>query len=98
VDYSARQASALLKSLGLKQLSTENISAQYPGQVLAVKYRGKTLAPDEKVPAGSPLTLVVTSGALTDSLNVDDEYIVSPETPDANNPLPQKGAIDDSFF
>ncbi len=98
VDYSTRQASALLNSLGFTQLSTEEIPAEYAGLVVAVKYRGKTLTPDEKVPAGSPLTLVVTSGVLADSLNVDDEYIVAPGTPDTNNPLPQKGAIDDSFF
>lgn len=97
-DYSARQASALLHSLGFTQLSTEEVPAEYAGLVVAVKYRGKTLAPDEKVPAGSPLTLVVTSGALTDSLNVDDEYIVAPGTPEGNNPLEQDEAIDDSFF
>lgn len=98
VDYSTRQASALLNSLGFTQLSTEEIPAEYAGLVVAVKYRGKTLLPDEKVPAGSPLTLVVTSGVLADSLNVNDEYIVAPGTPAANTLIPQEKAIDDSFF
>lgn len=98
VDYSTRQASALLNSLGFTQLSTEEIPAEYAGLVVAVKYRGKTLLPDEKVPAGSPLTLVVTSGVLADSLNMNDEYIVAPGMPAANTPIPQEKAIDDSFF
>ncbi|MCE5204697.1 MAG: PASTA domain-containing protein [Porphyromonadaceae bacterium] len=98
VDYSARQASALLNSLGFTHLSTEEIPSEYAGLVVAVKYRGKTLAPEEKVPAGSPLTLVITSGGSTDSLKVDDEYIVAPGTSDTDSPLPKKEAIDDSFF
>ena len=98
VDYSTRQASALLKSLGFNQLYIEETPAEYAGLVVAVKYRGKTLSPDEKVPAGSPLTLVITTGALADSLHVNDEYIVAPQTTDESNRPPQNGAIDDSFF
>ena len=98
VDYSTRQAVALLNSLGFKQLTMEEISAEYSGLVMAVKYRGKTLAPEEKIPAGSPLTLVVTSGILADSLNVDNEYIVAPGADNGNDSVQQGGAIDDSFF
>lgn len=98
VDYSTRQAVALLNSLGFTQLTMEEIPAEYSGLVLAVKYRGKTLAPEEKIPAGSPLTLVVTSGILADSLHVDDEYIVAPGANNGNDPVQQDGAIDDSFF
>ncbi|WP_294067057.1 PASTA domain-containing protein [Proteiniphilum sp. UBA1028] len=98
VDYSTRQASALLNSLGFTQLSMEEVPAEYSGLVVAVKYRGKTLTPDEKVPAGSPLTLVITSGTIADSLNVDDEYIVAPEKNGGRNSDPQEGAIDNSFF
>ncbi len=98
VDYSTRQAVALLNSLGFTQLTMEKIPAEYSGLVLAVKYRGKTLAPEEKIPAGSPLTLVVTSGILADSLHVDDEYIVAPGANNGNDPVQQDGTIDDSFF
>ena len=98
VDYSTRQAVALLNSLGFKQLTMEEISAEYSGLVMAVKYRGKTLAPEEKIPAGSPLTLVVTSGILADSLNVGNEYIVAPGADNGNDSVQQGGAIDDSFF
>ena len=98
VDYSTRQAVALLNSLGFTQLTMEKIPAEYSGLVVAVKYRGKTLSPEEKIPAGSPLTLVITSGIGTDSLSMDDEYIVPPGTNNGNNPVQQDRAIDDSFF
>ena len=98
VDYSTRQAVALLNSLGFTQLTMEKIPAEYSGLVVAVKYRGKTLSPEEKIPAGSPLTLVITSGIHTDSLSVDDEYIVPPGINNGNNPVQQDRAIDDSFF
>jgi beta-lactam-binding protein with PASTA domain len=98
VDYSTRQAVALLNSLGFTQLTMEKIPAEYSGLVMAVKYRGKTLAPEEKIPAGSPLTLVVTSGTQADSLNMDNEYILIPGADNGNDSLRQGRAIDDSFF
>lgn len=78
VDYSSRQAQALLVSMGFTQLDIEEVPSEYDGLVLAVEYHGRTLNPDEKIPAGSPLTLVVGSGELTDSLQVDREYIIPP--------------------
>lgn len=95
VDFSTRQAVALLNSLGFTQLSIEEAPSQYSGLVMAVEYRGKRLAPDEKVPAGSSLQLIVSSSALADSLNVDNEYIL---TPGQSNDRPVEGQIDDSFF
>lgn len=79
VDYSSRQAQALLISMGFNQLTIEEIPSEYSGLVLAVEYRGRTLRPDEKVPAGSPLKLVVGSGQETDSLMVNDEYVIPPD-------------------
>ncbi|WP_044060116.1 PASTA domain-containing protein [Proteiniphilum acetatigenes] len=99
-DYSIRQASALLNSMGFTQLSIQEVPAEYSGLVVAVEYRGKRLAPEEKIPAGSALTLVVTSGVLADSLRIDNEYIVPPERIGNGNSLQSgnDGAIDDSFF
>jgi len=94
VDYSTRQAVALLNSLGFDRLSIEEVPSQYSGLVLAVEYRGKRLAPDERIPAGSPLKLVVSSSALADSLNIDDDYILTPEA----NERSMDGGIDDSLF
>lgn len=95
VDYSTRQAIALLNSLGFNQLSIEEVPAEYSGLVLAVEYRGKRLAPEEKVPAGSLLQLIVSSSALADSLDIDNEYILTPDIPSNR---PEGGRIDDSFF
>ncbi len=100
VDYSVRQAMALLNSIGFTQLSVEEVPSEYSGLVMAVEYRGKTLQPDEQIPAGSPLKLVVGSGVLADSLKVNREYIVPPsQVIQSDETIPvQEGAIDESFF
>ncbi|MCW1734407.1 PASTA domain-containing protein [Anaerorudis cellulosivorans] len=79
VDYSLRQAQALLISMGFTQLSIEEVPSEYSGLVLGVEYRGRKLMPNEKVPAGSPLKLIVGNGQLTDSLGMTNEYIMSPD-------------------
>lgn len=112
-DYSSRQAQALLISMGFTQLAIEQVPSEYNGLVIAVEYRGRTLRPDEKVPAGSPLKLVVGSGQLDDSLNVNKEYIISPDQVHRtdsgsivirNQPAPSQsntqsgGSIDESLY
>ncbi len=105
VDYSYRQAEALLKSMGFEQIAIQEVPSEYKGLVKAVEYRGRALQPDEKVPSGAPLTLVVGSGIQPDSLNFDNEYIVSPEEVNRvrteqrseSNSQKQK-TIDESFF
>ena len=47
-----------------------------------------------RIPAGSPLKLVVSASALADSLNIDDDYILTPEA----NERSMDGGIDDSLF
>ena len=44
--------------------------------VISVEYRGRKLLPDEQIPAGSPLKLVVGSGMAKDSLNMSREIVV----------------------
>ena len=90
VDFSTRQATALLNSLGFNNTTIKEVPSQYAGLVLRVEYRGKQLAPEEKVPAGSPLQLVVSSTAASDSLVVGTEAEM--------NDNPVEGGIDDSFF
>lgn len=108
-DYSSRQAQALLTSMGFTQLAIEEVPSEYSGLVLSVEYMGKTLRPDEKIPAGSPLKLVVGSNQLTDSLNINGEYIINPsqiihtDSGDiiidrAPAPTENNSNIDDSFF
>ena len=105
VDYSYRQAEALLTSMGFEQITIEEVPSEYKGLVRAVRYRGKALQPEEKVPSGAPLTMVVGSGIQSDSLNMDREYIVSPERDrpvrqeQRSEPSSQEGArVDESFF
>ena len=105
VDYSHRQAEALLISLGFEQLTILQVPSEYKGLVKAVEYRGRALKPDEKIPSGSPLTLIVGSGILSDSLNADREYIVSPsqminQDPDekSENKSQENQIVDDKFF
>ncbi|MDR1743720.1 MAG: PASTA domain-containing protein [Dysgonamonadaceae bacterium] len=99
VDYSSRQAVALLNSIGFTQIDIEMVPSQYVGLVLGVEYRGKTLSPDEKVPAGSSLKLIVGNGGgvVSDSLEIDGDYIVSPDERDSNDGQSQ-GDLDHSFF
>ena len=100
VDYSTRQAMALLNSLGFTQISIEEVPSEYSGLVLAVEYHGRPLAPDEKVPAGSSLNLIVSSSQLADSLRVDNEIIIAPgQLENQNtNKSGESGQFDDSFF
>lgn len=98
-DYSTRQATALLTSMGFNQISIEEIPSEYAGLVVAVKYRGRTLAAEEKIPAASPLTLVVTRSTANDSLQLNDEYAL-PSDPSDHGDMNRsgKGTIDDTFF
>lgn len=100
VDYSTRQAIALLNSLGFDQLSIEEVPSEYSGLIIDVKYHGRSLSPEEKIPTGSPLTLLVSSSQLADSLGIDDEIIIAPgEIRDnISNQDNEGGQFDDSFF
>lgn len=96
-DYSERQAIALLNSLGFIQLTIEEVPSRYSGLIMAIEYNGKKLLPEEKIPAGSPLKLIVSSAALTDSLSIEDEYIVAPRQT-IGNKTEKEGRFDDTFF
>ena len=99
VDYSTRQAMALLTSMGFSQIAIEEIPSEYAGLVVAVKFRGRALTPEEKVPASSPLTLVITKAFEEDSLIQDNTNSLSPGLPDRmGNDRSGEGAIDDTFF
>lgn len=100
VDYSTRQATALLNSLGFTELAIEEVPSEYVGLVMAVEYRGRVLMPEEKIPAGSPLKLVVGSGTPVDSLRVNREYIVPPGQIIQNDSerQPEEKSMDESFF
>lgn len=105
VDYSYRQAEALLISMGFEQLTIHQVPSEYKGLVKAIEYRGRKLQPEEKIPAGSPLTIIVGSGLQPDSLNIDRDYMLSPtdeesfESGQKSETGSQKSPIvDESFF
>lgn len=105
VDFSYRQAEALLISMGFEQLTIQEVPSEYKGLVKAVEYRGRKLQPEEKIPAGSPLTLIVGSGLQPDSLYMDRDYMLSPndendnESGEKREPSSKKSPIvDESFF
>ncbi len=105
IDYSHRQAEALLISMGFEQLTIQEVPSEYKGLVKAVEYRGRKLQPEEKIPSGSPLTLIIGSGLQPDSLNIDSEYMLSPTENTPLEPGQKNGAnsqkspvVDESFF
>lgn len=99
VDFSTRQATAMLTSMGFNQIAIEEIPAEYAGLVVAVKYMGRTLVAEEKIPAASPLTLVVTKTFETDSLSMERDYNAPPPQPTDGLQEPGDGEnIDDTFF
>ena len=73
-DYSLRQAEALLISMGFEQLTIEQIPSEHDDLVDGIKYRGRRLQPEERIPAGSPLTIVVGSKSLQELEDIDSEY------------------------
>lgn len=101
-DYSLRQAEALLISMGFEQLTIEEVPSEHDDLVDAIKYRGRKLQPEERIPAGSPLTIVVGSKSLQELEDIDSEYnslnneAVSSE-PKQNNE-PSSPIVDESFF
>lgn len=102
VDFSERQAIAMLNSLGFTQIAIEQVPSEYAGLVMSVEYRGKALQAEDKVPAGSPLKIIVGSGMLDDSLKINHEYIVPPSqvnTPqNTNTESEENTGIDETFL
>lgn len=105
VDYSVRQAEALLSSMGFEQLTIEEVPSDYKGLVKSVQYRGRELSPEEKIPAGSPLTIIVGNGLQPDSIETENEQTTPStegnlsETREKSNTNSQTTPIvDESFF
>lgn len=109
VDYSLRQAQALLVSMGFTQLAIEEVPSEYAGLVMGIEYRGRRLGPNEKIPVGAPLKLIVGNGQPTDSVGIDDENSLSADSVFGRDSdgkgresradlKPHNNKIDESFF
>lgn len=95
-DNSLRHAEALLISMGFEQITIEEVPSEHDQLVQAVVYRGRKIKPDEKIPAGAPLTIIVGSKSL---LNIDNEYNSYPNNDATREPTQESNPIvDDSFF
>lgn len=68
-DYSQRQAEAQLNALGFNNIIIQEEISQYKGIVLAIKYKGRDITSDQKIPKGATLTMIVGAGgeSVTDS-------------------------------
>ncbi len=101
VDFSSRQALSLLNSIGFNDVEIIEVPAQYSGIVISVEYKGRKLNPDELVPMGHPLRLVIGRNMDIDSLNMDQDYIIAPDVqhgPNNNNSGSSNNNMDDAFF
>ena len=101
-DYSLRQAEALLTSMGFEQLTIQEVPSEHKGLVKSIEFRGRKLQPEEKIPTGSPLTIIVGNGLQEEFLDDDSEDIsllnegrtIEPKQgSETSNPI-----VDESFF
>lgn len=76
-DFSRRQAEAQLSSLGFDKIIIEEVSSPYAGIVISVSYKGQELRPNQKVPKGATLKMVVGAGgeSLDDSIGTPNTNI-----------------------
>lgn len=96
-DMSLRPAQALLENMGMHVTNVEYVPSEFSNLVKDIKYLGNILAPGQKIPAGSNVTLVVGRKALpSDGLQVmPDLHAMSLEeaTSAVNNDMLTLGAI-----
>ncbi|MDR0427365.1 MAG: PASTA domain-containing protein [Dysgonamonadaceae bacterium] len=62
-DMSQRQAEAMLKSIGFESVTVMEVPGVFKGLALSVEAKGRTLNQGDKLPADTPLTLLVSSGS-----------------------------------
>jgi len=84
-DISQRQSRAMLQSLGFENVGIKIVSGIYRDLVLGIESRGIPLEPGQRVPANTPLSLLISSGS-------DDIILLE-------NPVDSLGvSLDESLF
>ena len=81
-DISQRQALAMLTSVGFESVQVKLVPDAYRDLVLGLENRGSSLSPGDRIPADTPLTLLVSSGegkVLPDSITPVSEIISDEE-------------------
>ena len=71
IDNSERQAVAWLQSLGFEKVDTKTVPGVYKGLVLGLESRGTAMEAGQRVPANTPLLVLVSSGSV-DILLLED--------------------------
>lgn len=87
IDYSQRQAEALLNSLGFTNIKVEEVSSDYKGLVISVEYRGLSLIGGQKIPKGAVLLMKVGDGLGQGTSGDSTEVINNEELPSTTDPL-----------
>jgi len=82
-DSSQRQSLAMLRSLGFENISIKMVSGIYKELVIGLESKGIPLEAGQRVPANTPLSLLVSSGyeeilLLEDS--IDSDEVISDES------------------
>lgn len=95
-NSSVRQAEARLSAVGFKLTENEYVSGE-KDWVYGVKYRGRRLMADEKVPAGSTLTLMVGDGT-EESLDMGTDSIGAGDSGDDTGAEQAPSKSEDSWF
>ena len=62
-DSSQRQSMAMLKSLGFENIEIKTVPGIYRELVMGIESKGKPLEAGRRVPANTPLSLLVSSGS-----------------------------------
>lgn len=98
-NYPVRLAIANLNSLGFSNITIYEVPYRHVGLVISVEYRGRVLTGEERIPAGSPLRLVVGHDATAEMFDeLTNDTVPQPVVPPANPQPVQQGGIDSSLF
>jgi beta-lactam-binding protein with PASTA domain len=62
VDMSQRQAFSMLKAIGFESVREKIVPGAFRDLVVGLETRGRSLSIGDKIPANSPLTLLISSG------------------------------------
>jgi beta-lactam-binding protein with PASTA domain len=62
IDMSQRQAFSMLKSIGFESVQEKIVPGAFRDLVVGLEMRGNPLTSGDKIPASSPLTLLISSG------------------------------------
>ena len=82
-DTSLRQSLATLKSLGFESVETKLVPGVYKELVIGLESRGVAIEAGQRVPANTPLSLLVSSGFVDDLLleNPGDSIDINTDDP-----------------